>query len=92
MIYRLPMAVLLAALPYLAQSADRLENESRTASDSCPPLLTETECRAHHRILTALAEPQERNAYLTMHQQLLDERKALCGCTQAMNSVGLLHN
>lgn len=45
----------------------------------CSPYMTETECQAHQRILTFLSDPRERAAYLAMHAQLIEERRAACG-------------
>lgn len=59
--------------------------------DTCPALITEAECRAHHLILQALPEGRERQAYLAMQAQLLEEREAACGCTKTNHSVGLAY-
>lgn len=45
----------------------------------CSPYMTEAECQTHQRILTFLSDPRERAAYLAMHAQLIEERRAACG-------------
>ncbi len=57
--------------------------------DHCPPLMTEAECRAHHRILQHLTSEEERGAYLAMHDQLLLERRAACRCLGNENLAAL---
>lgn len=44
----------------------------------CSIYMTEGECRTHQRILATLLDVRERNAYLAMYLQLMDERRALC--------------
>jgi hypothetical protein len=46
---------------------------------TCSAYMTEAECSAHQRILTFLTDPRERAAYLAMHAQLIEERRAACG-------------
>lgn len=45
----------------------------------CSLYMTETECQAHQRILALLSDPRERAAYMAMHTQLIEERRAACG-------------
>lgn len=44
----------------------------------CSIYMTDGECQTHQRILSVLLDARERNAYLAMYLQLMDERKALC--------------
>jgi len=46
---------------------------------TCSAYMTEAECSAHQRILTFLTDTRELAAYLAMHAQLIEERRAACG-------------
>ncbi len=87
---RYTFALLLACAWGIAVASDGLGEAIMPAHDSCPSLLTEVECRTHHRILQVLPAGEERRAYLTMHAQLLEERQAACACTRSDNQVSLL--
>lgn len=56
----------------------------------CSLYMTEAECRTHRRILTFLSDPRERAAYLAMHAQLIDDRRAACGVPTHMRPRNLV--
>lgn len=55
------------------------QNQEANPLSVCSTYMTETECQAHQRILAFLSDPRERAAYLAMHAQLIEERRAACG-------------
>lgn len=86
----LSIALLISCAAGWACAGEDLGPRSTAASkDHCPSLLTEAECRAHHRILRSLSDEEERRAYLSMHAQLLEERRAVCGCSSSDNRLSM---
>jgi hypothetical protein len=57
----------------------------------CHATLTESECRAHHDLLARLPKGPEREAYLSEHYALIEDRSQACGCNRNQNNVGLLN-
>lgn len=69
-----------AALSVAVQADGRpMHDQEPNPLTGCSRYMTETECQAHQRILTLLSEPREHAAYLAMHAQLIDDRRAACG-------------
>lgn len=52
----------------------------------CGWLMTERECGDHQRILFELTDPQARQAYLNLLEELMRERSAACSCRPELQS------
>lgn len=84
------IAGLIAGLAGSVQAAERVEAGVPQNAGGCPSLMTELECQAHRQIMAVLSHGAERNAYLGMHEQLLGERRALCGASPPENNTVML--
>ena len=73
----------------LAQASEE-DEWARALEIPCHPLITQAECRAHHDLLARLPDGKERDAYLSKHFALVEERIKSCGCSVAGNGVGVL--
>lgn len=90
---RLVGLMTLSLLPvFSTQANERIDQMDIPGTSQCPPLMTEAECQTHHRILSSLANETERRAYLGMHDQLMTDRLAACGCSRAANRLGMRQN
>lgn len=56
----------------------------------CHAMLTELECHAHNDRLARLQQGAEREAYLSEHYAMIEDRAQACGCWRNQNNVGML--